>query len=64
MKRKITTEVNAFMSYKNTFNEPVSLHRIKDSLYLDYPNDKQLRDGVIKELYTINYFNQKVQRYK
>ena len=57
MKRKITTEVNAFMSYKNTFNEPVSLHRIKDSLYLDYPNDKQLRDGVIKELYTINYFN-------
>lgn len=51
----INNEVNAFVSYANTF-KPLSYKEVMVELNKDYPTQKELKQGIIQELNKIKYF--------
>jgi hypothetical protein len=62
MKNVVNQEVNAFVSFANTF-QPLTYQEVIKELKTDYPTEPNLREEVIKELNRLNYFyNEKTKK--
>lgn len=56
MNQIINNEVNAFISYKNTFGA-LSKKEVIENIMMDYSKQPQIRIVIMNKLETIKYFN-------